>query len=174
MFSINLYPEYDAHHALFRALCIRERFQRLPVPLYRIIDYYFLNPFDLHSIRMPGGKHKKLSKEFEHLRPYKRAVEPASLAIHMWQFQQAALHILARRSFVSTAALSNEVVNFSDEAVPSEFQRELAVELKTKGDVLDFLGEFVSRYPLSGPDGLKDRSGLLDYRYDVKSNATAA
>lgn len=175
MFSLAFYPEFDAHHAAFRALCIGTKFRSFPVQTYRIVDYFYLNPFDLHTFRMTGVAHKKISAKFDHLRPYHRSTEPAAAALHMWQFEQSALTMLARRDFISAAALAADTVSFTPhQAIPDTLKEAMRDDLEAKSEVLDFLVGVVGRFPLSGKGGLKDRSGLLDFRYDVKSNAVAA
>lgn len=175
MFSIAFYPEYDGCHAAFRALCIKSKFPRLMIDQYRIVDYYFLNPFDISSLRMPGNSHRKIAESYSDLRPYKRATEPATVAIYMWQFQQAALVTLARQSFINSAALANDAVWFEDKLPTSEeLNKEVLIAVDSKRDVLDFLATAIEKFPINGPGGLKDRSGLLDFRYDVKDNVNAA
>lgn len=174
MFSLAFYPEHDAHHAAFRALCIRTRISALPISAYRIVDYFFLNPYDLGSFRMPGSTQRKIAAKFEYLRPYKRNTEPAAAALHMWQFQQAALTVLARRNFIVPAALSDERVQFTDESLSGDLRAKVESDALLKKDVMDFLIDAMTRFPLGGSGGLKDRSGLLDFRYDVKSDAVAA
>lgn len=173
MFSIGFYPELDSHHAIFRYFCISRRFPKLRVDTYRIIDYFFLNPFDLHTFRTSGHSHRKLSETFSNLRPYRRTSEPAGVALQMWQFQQACLSALARREFISPSALSNDVVLLVEEDIPVLMRSLVEAEIKAKSDVLDFLESMIARYPLGGQGGLKDRSGLLDFRYDVKNAAAA-
>lgn len=174
MYSLSFYPEYDSHHAIFRYFCFAPKFPRMRLETYRIVDYFYLNPFDLHTIRTSGNKHRQIAKQFDHLRPYRRLSEPAGLAIQMWQFQQGALAALGRRGFVSPSGLASDVVAWAGpDAMDSSMLVLAEADRTAKADVLEFLQSFVSRHQVGGPGGIKDRSGILDYRYDVKNAAAA-
>jgi hypothetical protein len=143
---------------------------RLRIEQYRIVDYFYLNPFDIHTFRTAGSTHRKLSTHYDNLRPYRRLSEPAAVAIQMWQFQQAGLAALARREFISASALATDVVSrIPDSKTPDDIRELVEADVSTKAEVLDFLQEMITRYPIGGQGGLKDRSGLLDFRYDMKS-----
>src|SRR5687768_8775660 len=139
MFSLGFYPEYDSHHAIFRALCISQSLQTLTIPVFRIVDYYFLHPYDLRSFRLAGATQRKIAANYENLRPYKRVAEPASVAIYMWQFQQTALTALARRRMIDPGAFG-DVVRFSPSIeVSTELHERIAAEVEAKAEVVQFL-----------------------------------
>ena len=169
MFSLNFYPEYDVYHAAFRGLCIRAFVKRISIDGYRFVDYFFQNPFDLKTLRMPGTAHRKIAAKFVDRMPYKRVEEPASIAIHMWQFQQSALQALAKRGYIDPAPLAHDAVSFIEGApnLSPMLEREVAGALERDGEVLKYLSQLVEMYPVNGRGGLKERSGLLDFRYDV-------
>lgn len=52
-------------------------------------------------------------------------------------------------------------------AIDPELNTRISEVNESESELQEFLKILVTEYPLLGRDGLKDRSGLLEYRYDA-------
>jgi hypothetical protein len=83
----------------------------------------------------------------------------------MEQHQLAALHTLATTGFLDTDALHNKLVSHLGKKPPKRLQDEVNAFLTENSDLFDIIGK-MANWPLSGPDGLKKRSALEEFKYD--------
>ena len=81
--------------------------------------------------------------------------------------QGAALETLASGEFISSKALALGKVQPQSREVPQPVLVRLDQVNERDGSLIEFLNILASEYDLLGPNGLKARSGLLEYRYDA-------
>lgn len=170
MSQLTFQPALDPFHAIFRMLRLLAAI-RQPIlqDHLRIIDFYLLFPFRIRLLRLmtKHQKYKKLADKYEHLTPYGEQPDAPLLLKRMEPMQLAALETLASRSYINTSALTSDLVKRTEREIPVEIA-ERADELnKNQSDLIEFLRLLAAEYELSGDNGLKARSGLLEYRYDT-------
>ena len=171
MFSLRFYPEFDSYHAAFRLQRMRNIFKDAkPVESYRIADFFLCHPFELARIRMPPGtkSHLLLAEAYAPRRPYRYSSSPEHVTLQMWPFQQVALQALAVRGVLSPTALAAGRVHYVHEASMPSAERLVDKSNEEDKPLLAFLDGLVGKFEVTGPKGLKARTGLLDYRYDVR------
>lgn len=162
---------FDPYHAVFRVLRLHTACDfsaRLPFDTLRILDFYLLFPFRLQAIRLFSNDTgwRKISKSYEGQAPYGTMPEDNSLFARMEPFQRAAAASLVHSGYLSADAWDLNEVQFTAEKLSATVMARCA-ELNTRmADIVDILCQIKGRYPLGGRGGLKDRSGLLEYRYD--------
>jgi len=169
MSQLSFQPALDPFHAIFRFLRILADLDtRLIRDHLRILDFYLLFPFRIRTIRLlpKHQRHKKLSEVYEHLRPYGEQPEAALLFKRMEPMQMAALETLASRSYINPSALHSGFVAKTEREAPAELAIRAAELNASQPDLMEFLRILAREYELTGENGLKARTGLLEYRYD--------
>jgi hypothetical protein len=168
--QLTFQPALDPFHAIFRIFRLLQAVnQPAPLDLTRILDFYLLFPFRIRSLRLAPKhqKYKKLSEKYAHLTPYGEQPEPVLLLKRMQPMQLAALETLASKSYINPSAWASELVQKTERTPPSEIESRAEEQNKQQSDLIEFLQLLAAEYDISGDNGLKARSGLLEYRYDT-------
>lgn len=162
---------FDPYHAVFRFLRLHlacDIRSKLPFDTLRILDFYLLFPFRLQAIKLFASDTgwRKISKSYEDLAPYGAMPEDSTIFARMEPFQRAAATSLAHSGHLAADAWDNNEVQFTSQMLsPAVTERCSAVNSQMT-DIINILCQIRARYPLGGRDGLKYRTGLLEYRYD--------
>lgn len=162
---------FDPYHAAFRFLRLHlacDISSRLPFDTLRILDFYLIFPFRLQAMRLfPNDMGwRKISKSYESQAPYGAMPDDSAIFARMEPFQRAAATSLVRSGHVASAVWDLNEVQFTTALIPATvITRCLELNDRMK-DAIEILCQIKARYPLGGRDGLKDRTGLLEYRYD--------
>lgn len=163
---------FDPYHAAFRFFRLHlacDITNRVPFDTIRILDFYLLFPFRLQSMKFFDDDKgwRKVSKAYLEKAPYGAMPDDAAVFSRMEPFQRTAASSLVMSGYLTPDAWDRNEVQFTEEAIPDVLRFRCA-ELNTRmQDVVEILCQIRARYPLGGRDGLKDRTGLLEYRYDA-------
>jgi hypothetical protein len=170
MIQLSYQAALDPFHALFRLLRLWPILRKGPLPreTVRILDFYLLFPFRIGEIRIarPHTRYKRLAKTYANTRPYGEQPEGRAILYRMEPIQNAALNTLAANGLIDPDRLLLGEVRATDAAIPDDIASRVNGANARQVDLMEFLGVLASDYNLLGPDGLKDRTGLLEYRYD--------
>jgi hypothetical protein len=170
MIQLSYQAALDPFHALFRLLRLWPILNKGPLPrdTVRILDFYLLFPFRIGDIRIarPHLRYKRLAKTYANTKPYGEQPEGRALLNRMEPMQNAALNTLAANGLIDPARLLLGEVRITDALIPEDIAPRVKAANDSQADLMEFLGILGSDYNLLGTDGLKDRTGLLEYRYD--------
>lgn len=169
MLALNFYPHLDPYHAAFRLLALCRYTGGMDQDAYRILDYFSLFPFDLTVIRHRGGEKKRVASHFEAMRPYKWNAQPASTFLHMSSYQDVALSSLKGRGVVIDGV---RVLPSSEASFDPGLLKSLDEFVLQRKRALNFVLKIEAEFGLYGEGGLKDRSSLMTFKYDVKRDVT--
>ncbi len=172
MTQLSYNEAFDPYHAAFR--CIRLRFacefeRGVHFDMLRILDFYLLFPFRIQAMR-PFSEHRHwrtISKNYGNHAPYGELPDDVTLFARMEPFQRAAANSLARVGCISAEAWERDEVLFETCELPVAFEERCSKLNESMNDVADVLKQMSHKYDLLGSDGLKRRTGLLEYRYDA-------
>lgn len=162
---------FDPYHTIFRFLRIHiacNLTTAVPFDTMRILDFYMLFPFRLQSMRLYSDdmSWRKVSKSYEDRAPYGAMPDDSIIFARMEPFQRAAASSLSISGYINPEAWDQNELQFNNVLIPDALKLR-CIELNTKMEkFVEILCEIRNRYPLGGRDGLKDRTGLLEYRYD--------
>ena len=168
MMRLAYHPAFDPYHATlrllqiihFNPLCVHER-DRL-----RILDFFLMFPQQIKDIRLPRQYTKRQNLASAKPNPYHFSGTTVIVFNQMAPWQDAALHLLLAAGMISRTALTeNDTVVASGE-LPLLLRNLITGRNATAAERLHFLVNELYAFPLKGKDGLKDRTGMLSYKYD--------
>ncbi len=167
-------PVFDIYHCCYRAIRILRKTPsvELEIERWRILDFYLLFPVLMTDFRFPTEY-----KEFRRLIPskqgkYRNVGDPKRIFFRMEPFQSAALNFLASHGVIlSRDLIDRRKIKWNEAACPPQLKN--LVDNEADDPVIQLLtGPFMS-IDLFGKSGLKARSDLFQYRYDVPGAAKA-
>jgi hypothetical protein len=171
MMQLTYNEAFDPYHAVFRFMRLHlacDISARLPFDTLRILDFYLLFPFRLQAMKLFSidTGWRRISKSYEDRAPYGTMPDDSTIFSRMEPFQRAAATSLVHSGHLVPDAWGLNEVQFTTEQLPAAVTLRCAELNKQMEAVVDILCQIKARYPLGGRDGLKDRTGLLEYRYD--------
>lgn len=161
-------PALDPYHTAFRFVSILSgcKGQVIGRDKLRILDFYLSFPESVWGIRL-SLKDRALAKKLEvRSNRYVGVYSPRLTFRAMSAAQLQALHLLAAREWIDRSELLKGFVHPAAE----RFAPDVIARIQQKDEnwylVWRFIVERLSAYPLLGANGLKDRTGLMEHRYD--------
>jgi len=169
---LSFQPALDPLHAVFRLLRLHALIRRLgslEIDQIRILDFYLIFPFRIAEIRLRREhvRFRKIAAPYGLTKPYGFQPEDRVLFERMRPIQWVALEALAAKGFISSSDLEKGLVRFTERPIPTELMARIDEANYADKKLFEVLELLVSEYPLHGVDGLKARSGLLEFRYDA-------
>lgn len=162
------HPAFDVNHARLRLIQLLEfaLAQELSFDLLRILDFYFLFPHLLAEVKLTRGM-SRLKKELAaRANNYNRVPSPRTLLRQMAGVQETAIRALEAFRLIELPLAGVSVVKRSSAPLPEGLIRVISEQPEEERALAQALATEVAKIPLNGPDGLKARTGLLEYRYD--------
>jgi hypothetical protein len=162
------HPAFDAYHAVFRALFICEHSNgALELEKLRILDFYMLFPAELAAMRLPRqlAGSKRLAQSLAN--PYHGPVNARQTFVDLQGIQLAAVRTLAASRLVESERLALGQIARTSLPVPDAVRDRFPEALSRLGKFGAVLFDEIAHIPLTGVNGLKDRSGLMEHAYDV-------
>jgi hypothetical protein len=162
------HPKNDIFHCTFRLLSVLSLIDKndIELPRLKIIDFYIVFPHLIKDISFPkmegSGKIKKQAQTFAI--PYESLPSSRMLFSEMGDFQLRAIEILKAKNILETLdGVISKGENFSSSIV-----LDLVKENSITSNIFykDFI-KIILECQLYGDNGLKKRTGLMEYRYDA-------
>lgn len=173
MSQISYQQALDPYHTAFRFLRLKEVIEYVgeisELRLF-ILDFYLLFPSKLCDIQLkasPRRKYKETITKYENLGQYSNIPDPQFLLQRMFAIQSAALGTLKAKNFFSTKLGEVDII-VSEETKISDILLHRVKELNAKeNDLIEIIKFLAKEINLSGKNGLKSITGLMEYRYDA-------
>lgn len=162
------HPAFDAYHCVFRMLALIEASPLIEVDRARLLDFYLAFPSAIADIRLPStlSHGRRLAKSLANV--YRDPLNPKAVFRDMAQIQHAALRSIVALGLVDVKLYEQGVLKRNSAVIlPSDLRRCLEKYLEASPAVLGFLLKDLATIPLRGLNGLKHRTELLEYRYDI-------
>lgn len=164
------HPAFDAYHCVFRMLVISGVQPVLELAKLRILDYYMCFPAEVALIQLPQDHTdiRKLARNIKN--EYRGPVSANRTFRDMEPIQHAAARMLAASGVFDSRQLELGNVSRTNNALPDDLLRAQALEPASSSSaaaVSNYVLHKLSTLPLSGVGGLKQRTGLMEHRYDV-------
>ncbi|MBF0250793.1 MAG: hypothetical protein HQL35_09230 [Alphaproteobacteria bacterium] len=162
------HPAYDAHQAIFRMLALLEHHpeKRMALDQLRILDFYLLFPH-LLADKSLSTKARSWKKRLAQMgSSYNRVPAPQMLLEQIHPLQRSALLHLAEEGLIDGEQLEAMIVARTDKEIPVAIRKAMVDQGDDERELVEFLATIVAAIPLTGPQGLKSRTSLLEHRYD--------
>jgi hypothetical protein len=165
-------PALDPFHAVFRSfrlLTALEECSPIEWDKYRVLDFYLAFPFRAADFKFPKGQtaFRKVAKAMEWMRPYGGLPDDQDLVVRMEPVQSAAVQTLASLGYLDQDALKGGAVDWGVRPLPDLLKARIQEVNGEQADLMVMLSSLCLSVPLLGQDGIKRRSGLLEYRNDA-------
>lgn len=172
MIQLSYQPAFDPYHTMYRFIRILVALgdaTSLLVDHARILDFYLLFPFRIAHIRLTPQhrRFRSASRTFEERRPYGNQPEDVLIFDRMKPMQLAALDTLATKGIIDPKCLQRGIVIRTETPLPSDLSARVNGANVADSVLMEMIVALATQYSLLGRDGLKDRTGLLEYRYDA-------
>lgn len=172
MIQLTYEPAFDAFHAAFRIMRLRPIIANSG-PLHRdhvrIIDFYQLFPHRIDGIRLKPQhrRFRRLATAYQSKRPYGEQPDDSLLFDRMDGLQVTALDTLAAKDYIDQEKWKRGDVAITNKAPPAALSERIDDANRIEAELESFLNVLASEYELTGPNGLKARTGLMEYRHDA-------
>lgn len=165
------HPAQDVNHCVFRLLLILENTEhkKLNTSVYRLIDFYTLFPSLLKSLKVlpiPVNKYRKAFAEIEE--PFESLKNTKRILHELEALQSVAIQNLLSKQLLDVDEYNRGFLKRSDVNLPEVF---LGALNKSSLISKEWFKGLVNEFPKAkfvGGSGLKARTGLMEYRYDVE------
>jgi hypothetical protein len=170
MIQLGYQPAYDPYHAAFRLMRLLNVFGVEAVSFHtvRIADFYLCFPHLLNEVRLPNNLrvYKKLSQDISANVPYGNMPDKTIIFGLMRPFQEAAAQTLAYNGYIDGELIKISIVKRTDISLPKKLQDAVDARNEEEHSIVSIVSLFPS-IKLEGKNGLKDRTGLMEHRYDA-------
>ena len=159
----------DVFHCVFRFLSILKLSENSKIELDRlkIVDFYFVFPHLLTNTTLPRvAGSSKIKKRAQTLSvPYENLPSRKILFSEMGDFQSQALDILRAKQLLNVDESNN--VSLGSSFHSPEIITFLNESTYASSDFYKNVVQVLLKCNLYGPNGLKSKTGLMEYRYDA-------
>lgn len=161
------HPAYDAYHSAFRILLAVDDLQCVELPKLRILDFFLTFPAEVRNIRLPR-EHMGARKIAERLtNEYHGPVNAKKTFQDMEQIHMASVRALAASNLLDKDRLDAGFAQRTATPIPESFRILLTQARQRESEITEFIISGLGGLRTQGIDGLKDRTALLEYRYDI-------
>ena len=167
MTQIAYHPAFDPYSSLLRIIRVfMATSSQMDSIKARIGEFFILFPERLIEARLSPQLRARAKRITVGPRyPYDRLPSSRILFDRMQPSFEAALQTMQVRGFVTSAP--DGTMSLNQEVLPVEITSLALEQNGNEAYLADTLGDVLSAYPTGGPDGLKARSKLMEFRYDV-------
>jgi hypothetical protein len=164
----------DLYHTIYRFLQFLNRFDSdalIEVERLRIWDFYLLFPSKIHDIRLRQNESdiRKIRKEFikDVNNPYERISEDRKIFEKIKPYQLAALNCIASYGIIDKALLNQQRISIIQKDILNEFVKNFEELSPKERNVITLMTSHYFQLSLFGQDGLKNRTNLMESKYDA-------
>lgn len=161
------HPAYDAYHCVFRSVLITNYLSEIEIAKLRLLDFYLTFPAELSKASLP----RELSHAKKIVAPYQNRYHGPVSGLQtfkdMEHIQISAFGTLAAAAIFEAESFSKGLVKRSTTIIFPEMQERIINFENENKDLLNLIVKDLSSIPLLGDNGLKKRTNLMEYKYDV-------
>jgi hypothetical protein len=168
--QLTYHPAFDPYHQIFRTIRL---LLQVDTPFdankLRLADFYLLFPEKIPGIRL-SRELRRLARDLdvEPRFPYDRTPEARLIFARMEPTFQAALQTMFHESLVDRELAEQNVLALGP-SLPKghELTERASAANASEAKLMSFLQQLITDFSFFGPDGLKARTALEEYRYDA-------
>lgn len=162
---ITYHPAYDVYHCSYRILNVLHSIENHEVSkeTLKFIDFYYVYPHLLKiipSLPRPLNFHKAKIDRIED--PFEITPSPKGLYFELAQIQESAITSLGYKSLIIQ---EDRKVKLNSSQLPDQLVSKFKADEFNKSGIFDLLVNVLPKINLNGSNGLKAKSGLMEFRY---------
>ncbi len=166
---------FDLYHTIYRFLQFLNRFDEnvlIEVERLRIWDFYLLFPSKVHNIRLKQSESdiRKIRKEFikNVNNPYERISDDRKVFEKIKPYQLAALNCIASYGIIEKSLLNQQRISIVRKDLLTEFVKNFEELCPKEKNLITLMTSHYFQLSLFGTDGLKNRTNLMESKYDAQ------
>ena len=159
----------DPYHCAVRSIGIASllRTPQLDIAKLGILDLVANFPQLLHQFRLPKDLLELRKLEIAKPNPYRPSPSTHAAIQAIRSIQGVALATLASSGLIHKEGLRRGKFELTGMSFPEPIQAAVSSWTQRDAEEKRQIIQALDALPLSGPDGLKHRSGLMEHRYDA-------
>ncbi len=160
-------PAFDIYHTIFRSLKIllygKKEYELLRL---RIYDFYYLFPAEFEGMTFPNELRlfKKYYKNFAN--PYNQILDKKRIFERLEPIQNVAYNCLLAYNFIDKKSYEMNLLKLIKNNIPPQLFESVTESNALDSEILSLLCNF-DYLPLFGHRGLKERTNLMETKYDT-------
>jgi hypothetical protein len=162
------HPAYDLNHGMFRMLRLLESnpAHALRWDMFRILDLYYLFPHLLDDALLPRTMTKRKRELAKLGSKYTRVPTPRIFIQQLLGIHESVARSLIGKGFIDAERFEEKLIQRTPKPVPSDLQATFDAASDDR-ELVTMLAVELAAISLSGSGGVKERTGLLEHRYDA-------
>lgn len=160
---------FDMYHCIYRLIQLLSNLKEEYVELerLRIWDYYLAFPNEMAKIRYEKGN-KDIQNLFpKKYNPYEVVIDNRIIFEKMKPYQMTAIKTLASYGLIKKDYLTENRITKIDKILFDNLLKNYEPLSDREDNIIRIMTSYFYQMPLYGEKGLKDRTNLLEYRYDA-------
>jgi len=165
---------FDIYHCTFRILNLLDRIEEnksVEIDRLRIWDFYLVFPNKLHEVSLSNNEKdiRQLMKEYisKVNNPYLFLRDERKMFQRIRPYQLNAIKCLASYSIINNDYLETNRIKIKDKKQSKEFVEKFGELSRKQQNLIKLLTSHFFLMPLNGLNGIKKKTGLMEFRYDV-------
>jgi hypothetical protein len=174
-YMIVYHPAFDLYHSVYRMLQILTHFNRndyVETERLRIWDFYLLFPDKISTIKLKSNEKdiKELIKTFikKSDNPYELLLDNRKVFERIKPYQLGALKCLASYGIIDKDYLNTNRITIISKEILSTYSSKFEALSSKENNAISLLTSHFYLMSLYGEGGLKDRTQLLESKYDAQ------
>lgn len=160
------HPAFDAHHCVFRLLKLVAHLNDIEVSKLRILDFYVVFPGEVSKIRL-NDAHQIKKTASGLLNIFHGPVNAIQTFRDMHDLQMAAINTLIASNIIDGTKAELGIIHRTTSPLPDlSVKADYLESLEQENIIFNYILNGLADLPLNGADGLKHRTGLMEFRYD--------
>lgn len=163
---------HDINHCVYRLLLILESTEQemYSVDVYRIVDFYTLFPYLLNKIKPLPRAFMKFRSIFSDIEEPFEALKNTKRILHELEgLQSNSIQNLLAKEFLDRKAFESGYLKRTQKSLPKIFIDELETSRLLNKEWFKVLINEFPKAKFAGRRGLKYRTGLMEFRYDMEN-----
>lgn len=161
------HPALDAYHCVFRVLALLSECGEMEKDRLQILDFVLCFPSVAAAFRLPPGSAAAKKAMATSNSPYRAPINPKGMFTSLTKTQDAAIACLEAAALLRRDQSEHADVKRADALLATELKERVDALKELEAPFFEDMLPLLLSLPLQGPNGLKARSGLSEYRYDA-------
>jgi len=162
------HPAKDVNHCIYRMLSLLIHVDsNLTVEKLRLLDFYYTFPHLLKEIKPWPSDIKEYKKYITKIdEPFEKITNRKRLFFEMTEIQKASISLLHAKGLIEDDEFRIGKIVTTHDLIPPELNELIENDPFTKTNIFKTIVSALPKTAWEGKQGLKFRTGLLEYKYD--------